>query len=289
MMILHMMLGLAAAIQAAPDAAGDGQAAMDRAAEAAKIAAEHCKARQFETVVKIEVDGKTRGSRIRMCGKVGQSDADWVRTLQDGADKIAANPKMPPTAKDQALAAIKAEIVKINGKPPPPTATADMGGYSILPPLAPKQAQSQPSLEATYSVLPPLVPKPPAPVASAAASLAAPPAARLSAPRLRVECLTPGDLGDGGECLMVERDTRMTVLARDAVPAGTSLRFSRRGETRAEVKLAQLRSGQARQLKLPIEVCAGGGGGRLDIDIVRTPASGAPQVVGSLGRYQLRC
>lgn len=295
MLMLHLMLGLAVAAQPAPEAsaadAAAEAAAKQAAAEQAKIAAEHCKARQFETVISLEVNGKTRRSRIRMCGEVGQTDAQWIRTLQDGADKISANPKMPQAAKDQALAAIKAEIDKLTPKVAQ-TALPEVPGYSILPSVAPPQAKPDPAPAAAYSVLPPLEPKasPPAQVAVPAA-VTAPPLVQLAKPRLSVECLTPGDLGTGGQCLTIERDTLMTIRADDAVPAGTSLRFVRRGDTRAELELTQMRKGQTRRVKLPADVCAGGGGGRLDIEIARRPAaaSAAPQMVGALGRFELRC
>lgn len=301
MLVLTMILALAAAAQAAPEApAADAEAvaaAKAAAAEQARIAAEHCKARQFETVVTLDVNGKTRRSRIRMCGKEGQTDAEWIGTLQDGADKIAANRKMPQSAKDQALAAIKAEIDKLTPKAPAP-ALADAGGYSILPPLAPSplappRAKAEPAPLAAYSALPPLEPKAaaPAPVDVAAMVAVPPPLVKLPMPRLSVECLTPGDLGSGGQCLTVERDTLMTIRAREPLPAGTSLRFVRGDDVRAEVALAQMAKGQSRRVKLPMDVCAGGGGGRLDVEIARRPggATSAPQIVGALGQFELRC
>lgn len=296
MLILQMILGLAAAAQAGPAAAAAEPealaAAKSAAAEQAKIAAEHCKARQFEAVVTLEVEGKSRRSRIRMCGREGQSDAQWIRTLQDGADKIAANPKMPQSAKEQALAAIKAEIDKLTPKAPV-TSLGDAGGYSILPPLAPPPAKAEQAPLAAYSALPPIEPKTAAPATVAAAASLSPPApvVKLTMPRISVECLTPGDLGSGGECLTIERDTLITIRARESLPAGTGLRFLRRGEMRAEVALAQMTKGQARRLKLPIDVCAGGGGGRLDVEITRrsSAATSPPQVVGALGRFELRC
>ena len=288
MLILQMMLGLMAAAQAAPEPSSEQVAPKAAAAEQARIAAEHCKARQFEAVITLEVDGKPKRSRIRMCGKQGQTDADWVRTLKDGAAKIAANPKMPQSAKDQALSAITAEIDKLMPESATPV-LADTGGYSILPALPAPSKQERPA-SAEYSALPPLVPNTSvAPLPPAVLAVAAP-APRLPKPRLSVQCLTPGDLGTGGPCVTMERDTLITLRADDTVPAGTSLRFVRRGDIRAEVELAAMRKGQARRLKLPIDICAGGGGGRLDVEIARrTAASSAPQPVGALGRFELRC
>ena len=48
------------------------------------------RARKFETTVEAVVDGKKRGSKVRLCGKEGQTDADWASTLKDAAKKVEA-------------------------------------------------------------------------------------------------------------------------------------------------------------------------------------------------------
>jgi hypothetical protein len=90
-------------------------------------------------------------------------------------------------------------------------------------------------------------------------------------------------------CADFARDTLVTVRAGEDLPPGTSLRFVR-GDARAEVQLAQLRSGKSLRFALPGEVCRGVGGGKLDVEILRTAKAGAlGQVVGSEGPFNLRC
>ena len=284
MMLMHMMLGLAAAAQAAPEQAPP---------QPAKATAEPCPARQFETVVAIEVEGRTRRSRIRMCGKEGQTDSEWLRTLQDGADRIAADPKMPQSAKDQALAAIAAEIARLAPVAPAPAPTpvlADIGDPFARPPSPRPPVKLEPSLAATYSALPPLAPQAPAPaVPSASRPLPMVPMVSL---RLSLECMTPKDLGIGiaGQCLALERDTILLLRARDSLPAGGWLRFARDGDERARIALPAIARGKSAQFRLPAEVCENRRG-QIELEIVRRPpgSTSAPGVVASLGDYQLRC
>jgi hypothetical protein len=145
-----------------------------------------------------------------------------------------------------------------------------------------------------YSQLPPL-PSPVSPpvvaktaTATATSTVAA---AILTKPRLTFECTTPGELSEGGPCVGFARDTLLTIRAGEAVPGGTSLRFLRRGDVRAEIALGQMRKGQSRRFKLPIELCAGVTGSNIEIQVMRRGpgATGVGQMVDKRGPYQLRC
>ena len=103
-------------------------------------------------------------------------------------------------------------------------------------------------------------------------------------PRLAFECYTPGELGSGGQCTTLARDTRLTVQARDPLPAGNSLRFVRNGKTRGEFALGPMRKGQSARLTLPRELCSGVVEAETRIQVVR-----GGQVLDSLGPYLLRC
>src|SRR5512139_2972992 len=90
--------------------------------EALKLVTD-CNARKFETVVEREENGERQSSKVKLCGKQGQTDAEWVATLKDAESKIAANPRMQQSSKDQLSAALKAEIARLEaGAPVPPAA-----------------------------------------------------------------------------------------------------------------------------------------------------------------------
>jgi hypothetical protein len=265
--------------------------------KATETLAAACLAHRFETTVQVTgADGTPHPSKVKLCGKPGQSDADWARTLKDAAGKVAADPKMRPGVKAQIIGALEAEIAKLpavgEAKPepspsivlpiaPPPAArpTPVVGRVASAPLIGPSVGGP-----VEYSVLPPL--PAPQPAASAAATGASIPP--LPAPRMTFRCMTTTSLSAEGPCDLLERNTLLTVRADEDLPGGTSLRFLRRGDDRAEVELAQLKRGQAQRFALPTRVCQGVAGSRVEIQIVRA-AKGAPQVVDTRGPFELRC
>ena len=280
-MTRRLALILAATTLASASAVAQGQGAAQKDASAGqssplemKALVESCTARKFETTVEMTVDGTKRGSKVKLCGKEGQSDADWVTTLKDAAKKVEGNEKMPQAVKDQIIAALNAEIAMIG-------ATTVV---IITPPVAPAPPAERPP---EYSTLPPL-PTAPAIATILPRSTPAPPPRK---PRLTIECLTPGEPGGGGPCISLERDTLLTIRADEDLAAGNSVRFLRRGNVRGEVALAQMRQGQSRRFKLPSQLCAGVVGSNVEIQILGRSASGTGlnQVVDTLGPYQLRC
>lgn len=264
---------------------GGGQAATT----GAMPGAESCAARQFETIVNFMVDGKPRRSRVRICGKEGQSDSDWLRTLKDSVDKTAASTTLQADAKSQIVTALNAEIAELE-------AGMKQGSSSTriiaLPPQAltprrPSAPQSSPSAPTEYSNLPPMPTPKPATAAGAAVTASLPP---LPRPKLTIRCLTPGQIGGSVPCETFERDTLVTVRADEDLPGGTSLRFLRRGDNRGEIELAQLRKGQSIRFRLPPEVCIGVVGSRIQLEVVRRLArDSAARPVDTLGPYELSC
>lgn len=247
---------------------------------------QNCDAHKFETVITVTVEGQVKHSKVKLCGTEGQTDAQWIATLRDALDKTAANPEMPPQVKDQIIAAVKGEITRLTmGQSVAPSTSTALNAIppstNILPrprPMIQPQAQSP-----EYAALPPI---PTAPVI-APPRLIGPTVASLPRPKLSFSCFTPGETGDV-PCSDVSRDTFVTVAAGEDIPPGTSVRFVR-GDSRADVAVAQLRRGKSVQFVLPRDVCAGVGGGRLEIEIVRGTGTAAEQVVGSEGPYNLRC
>jgi hypothetical protein len=278
-----LALLLAAAAGAAP------QASKPAEPEAAKQLMESCDAHKFETVVKAVIDGEPRQSKVRLCGKEGQSDADWIVTLKDAIDKLNANKEMAPEVRNQIVTAINKEIARLESgsseqalsEPPPPRA----------------KPQTTATLADQYSSLPPLPTTPPppphvmAPVAMGHAAkwagsvpAVAAPIATGPAPKLTFACYAPGDLAGDAPCTGFQRETVLTVRAREDLRKGLELQFARNGEARATVDLAQLGRGKSMRIPLPADVCRGVGDGRLDQQIVD-----GGYVVASDGPYSLRC
>jgi hypothetical protein len=245
-----------------------------------------CEAHKFETIVHLTVADKPRSSKVKLCGNVGQTDADWLHTLKDAIDKVSVNASMPAAAKEQVITALNVEIARLapvaDVTPPPSSIVA-------LPPstgLAEPQNLGPPAGGAIqYSALPPLPAPKPAASAVAVAAAAPPP---LPAPRLTFRCLAMNTVSADRPCDTLERDMILTVRADEDVAHGTSLRFLRRGDNRAEVELTQLRRGQTQRFALPARVCQGVAGSRVEIQVVRTSGAG-PQVVDTRGPYELRC
>jgi len=239
-----------------------------------KALVESCAAHKFETTVEVSVDGKKRGSKVKLCGKVGQTDADWANTLKDAATKIEANETMARAVKDQIIAALSAEISKIKAAntaasappvaTPPPAASPPEQASVTAPPTAPAVATSSPPARPTLAA---------------------------GKPRLTIHCYTPGEMGGGGPCISLERHTLLTVRADEDLAGGTRLRFLRRGDIRGEVALAQMRQGQTRRFGLPQQLCAGVATSKVEIQILgrTTSAPGADQVADTLGPYRLSC
>ena len=252
-----------------------------------------CEARKFETIVRVTVAGKPRSSKVKLCGKVGQTDAEWLHTLRDAVEKVGVNGSMSAAAKEQVVAALNVEIARLS--PTSETSPAPLAEISppavpvaVLPPanaLSPPRAAS-PSIggPVEYSALPPL----PAPKPAASAGVVAAIVPSLPAPRLTFRCFATDRLGSEGPCDLLERNTLLTVRADEDLPGGTSLRFMRRGDDRGEIDLPALRNGQSRRFSLPPRLCSGVSGSQVQIEVVRANGKSS-QVVDTHGPYELRC
>ena len=256
----------------------------------------NCDAHKFETVVHDVVDGHPQASNVKLCGKEGQSDADWIGTLKDAIAKLNANKDMPAPVRDQIVTALRTEILRIESAAPLfPSPAGGTSAFSTLP-QGPALPQPKPNESASlppprqlapvshsddYAVLPqmPTAPPPPVQVLSGAAGVSLP---LLPKPRMTLSCYTPGQAD--GPCTGFTRDTQVTVRAGEDLPAGTSLRFVRDGDPKADVDLAQLKKGRSVHFDMPVDVCRHAVGGKLELRIVRSG-----QEVGSEGPYNLNC
>ena len=254
----RLMIALALAAGAVPPVMAQEKPAESSVEEADPEAVKlvtDCDARKFETTVEREENGEKQSSKVKLCGKPGQTDAEWIATLKDAAAKIEANPKMPQTVKDQLSGALETEIARL-------------GAAAAIP--SPAVVAVEPPAPA------------PAPVAVAAKSPAA--AAALKKPKLTIRCLAPGESGAGSSCSNLGRATRLSILADADLGSGTSLKFLRRGDERARLALAPMRQGEIYRSKLPPELCAGVASTKVEIQVL-----GSGQVVDTLGPYSLRC
>jgi hypothetical protein len=246
--------------------------------------AESCDAHKFETTVKNEVDGKVRASKVKLCGKEGQTDAEWATTLKDAAKKVETTEGMPQAVKDQIITALNAEVANIEAviaaASAPPVATAIAGDLpeKVVPP-----AVRPPE----YATLPPLPKR--APVVAVNLSPRKPGPPPPIRPRLTIRCVTPGEPGSGGPCFSLGRNTQLTVRADENFAAGYQLRFLRRGNERGEVALGQMRRGQLLRFKAPRDLCTGVVRSNVEIQILANGGSNGAQVADTLGPYDLRC
>lgn len=258
MIAIHWLAGIA--LLAAPAASQSPGAAPDSARKAPA-----CEGERFE----FKAGDEPRPTRITLCSNRGATTADLVRMFESAAARIEQLDKLPLDRKSALVAQIRAKIAEVQARAAP-TLTLPVIAPIAVPPVS-------------------LPPAAPAPVAlPAPPRLVAPPSPR---PRLTVQCLAPGETGAGSRCGFLRRDTRLAVRADSNLPAGTSLRFLRKGKLRSELALAPMPSGQTLAIKLPQRLCAGVVASRVEIEVVqRGPgAAGAAQKVETFGPFQLRC
>jgi hypothetical protein len=301
MFLAATLLGLGIAVTAAAAPSAKKKPAPAPNSDAAKIV-QNCDAHKFETVVREMVDGQPHQSKVKLCGKTGQSDEEWIGTLKDAIEKLNANKDMPTAVRDQIVTALNAEIGRLqtgiqvsgrasaNGTAPKNNVLDGLSPVQGLPPLKGSQASALPAPRQTprsgsgpeYAALPPLPTAPAAPthVLVGGVSASVP---MLPKPRMTVSCETPGEAPDG-PCTGFTRYTLLTVRAGEDLPANTSLRFVRDGEPQADVQLAQLKKGKSMRLAVPTDVCRHVAGGRLELRIVRSG-----QEVASDGPFNLNC
>ena len=273
---------------------------------------QNCNAHKFETLVTAVVDGQPEQKRIKLCGVDGQTDADWIGTLNDAIKKIEADQQMAPAVRNQIVTAIRSEVARLKIAallPPPRSRGTEVGAASVpprlsndypaLPPIPPATAQTQPArppvspeLPANpdrreFAELPPLPAQPTAPLVSPAVSSAA--SVELAAPRLKFGCDTPDDFASDAPCALFERGTVLIVQAAADVPGGTRLEFVRNNEVRADVPLDGLRGGGSLRVALPEKVCRGFTNGKLELRVVHGEGGGGGQQLSLDGPYNLNC
>jgi hypothetical protein len=215
-------------------------------------------------------------TKVTLCSEKGATPEQVAAMLEEAAAKIEKTASIPEDRRIALVQQIRARAVEVRRTADASASQATAATAATVANPPPTAAARLPAAE--ISALPPLpAPVRQQPVASAARPLL-PPA------RIDFECITPGELGAGGPCVTLNRDTILIVQSRDAVPEPLALRFVRDGQVRGEVAVGAMRKGQARRLGLPRQVCSGVSTAEVRIRVVR-----AGQDVKTAGPYLLRC
>ena len=221
-----------------------------------------------------------RPTKVTLCSKKDATADELVQMLEDAAAKL----EKSSMAEDRRVAIVQQIRSKISelkgGKSAAPAAAA------VAEPLAklPEAALVLPVIPAPVPAPEPVARPPIAPVFTPTPVPARTPSLLAAKPRLTFECYTPGDIGTGGPCITLARDTRLTVKAGEPLAGGTTLRFRRNGEIRAELALNQMRKGQSVRLVIPQQVCGGVVEAEVEIQVARGGST-----VDTRGPYLLRC
>lgn len=269
MPLILAAFGLAATSAPAQDTEAPAEDVAAEPPAELRALAESCAARKFETMVIVE--GRRRPIAVKICGEEGQSDADWLVTLRDSLNKTEANEDLDQPVRDQIAAALKTEISRLESlaaAPAVPSATIAVSREPVWVPEAAPQ----------YSSVPPL----PAPMPRSAGKLANASAAPIARPRLSIRCAMPRETF--AACARLVRETQLMIRADEDLPAGTSVRFLRGGDARAEVDLGTLKKGALLREKLPGGVCSGVLRGKVQVQILSKG-----RVSETLGPYPLYC
>lgn len=215
-----------------------------------------------------------RPTKVTLCSDKGASTREVVTMLEDAAVKIEQTESISQDRRNAIAQQIRAKIAELTGaKPQTPAPAASAQAAPAPDPLAPASA---PAAAEQSVAVPPVQPV-------TAPARPAPP--RLAPkPRLTFSCYTPGDIGSGGPCTLLGRETRLTVRSDAAVPGGIDLRFVRSGQVRGDIALGAMRKGQSQRLVIPRELCSGVSEAEAEIHVVSDG-----QVVDTLGPYLLRC
>ena len=272
----------AASVAASPAPPRKKPVAASPASAPAVQLVQNCAAHSFETTIELPApNGLLKQSKVHLCGTLGQSDADWIKTLQDAVAKTTASPTLPPAAKEQIIAAVKIEIARLST----PRALRLPSGPDIskLPKAAANKAPPVP-LSHDYDALPPL------PTASSVEPPHVLGPGGIYGPTLRLtlRCALAGDEDRPMDCDSIDKDTVIVLRADEPFPSGLDLRFVRNGDSRAERTLPAMKAGQVATLRLPPAVCNGVVRSKVEIEALGANApSGSP--AGRIGEYDLRC
>ncbi|MEO8176857.1 MAG: hypothetical protein ABI626_09385 [Sphingomicrobium sp.] len=289
-----------AGAQTPSTATGDAGKA-DRPGQVSKSDAEafiaQCGLRKFETEVESDNGGKLRKAKILLCAKPGESDEQWIATLDKAAKQIAASPQLSAEAKAKVAGEIQAAIGVVRGQPAPQAQTAVAPGGRAFDHLQPL-----PDADRIVATVRPLPPPPKEMTVQLPASTSGPmagskpgpmrlaPVHPVARPAMTISCSWTGDPGSAGVCDELSAATLLVIHADADVKSKVSVRFIRDGDPRGEIALAPMRRGQIVRARLPARVCGGVVRGRVEIQTIVTDPDGRTEhVTDRLGPMFLRC
>lgn len=210
-------------------------------------------------------------TRVTLCSKKCASREETMAMLEEAAAKLEQSTSISEDRRVALVQQIRGKIAEIKGEEAPePVTSAPLAAGPVTVP--------------GVTSLKPLVPTPVVPPALPAASAASSSVLLLPKPKLSFECYTPGDIGVGGPCVALNRETRLTVKAGEPIPAATSLRFIRNRDFKAEIAIGPMRKGQSKRLMIPRQVCGGVVDTEIEVQIAR-----GNHVVDTRGPYLMRC
>ena len=272
---------VAAAVSQAP---ASGEILTKEQAEA-RLA--NCGTRRFESIAEFEIDGKSKRSRLELCAKDTDTQADWIATLERNEAQIKAQAQLPESARFKLLSDLRAEIERLKG-------ASQLAPITGTPALAlPKMPVVARSSDFEVAALPPLpAPKPAGPATSGSSSMArtgaAPPAApRGIRPRLSVKCAVPG--GNPMSCDYLSLDDLFILEAEENLASPLTLTFRRiKSGDIATVGIRRLAKGDVSNIKVPAVMCKGVVKTTFDVQ-VSGRGTGTMPYVDTLGPFKKAC
>jgi len=253
-----------------------------------------CGPRKFETEAASNNSGKLRKAKILLCAKPGDSDEQWIATLEKAATQIGASPQLSADAKSKVIGEIQAAISQIRSpkgaslvthdKAQPGVTSGPQADQATIVPVAPAVEPAPiPRPEPVAATVRPL---PPAPAPGRVAAMQP----QVTKPRLSISCASAGDPGAATSCSDLAADTLLVIRADENLKTKVSLRFVRDGDLRGGIALGMMRRGQIVRTRLPARVCAGVIRGRVEFQtIIIDPHSRAEQVADTQGPFRLHC
>jgi hypothetical protein len=299
MTIGYWVIAVAVAAQAVPsEPAGDPQAGAPTKFDVRNVAPEgvvsksaaeafiaRCGSRKFETTVNSNNKGKLRKAKILLCAKPGETDEQWIATLEKAAAQLEASPELSAEAKSKVAGEIQAAIGQVRGALGAQAQTAVPSRLqTAITPMAPVLTPPpMPSPAPLVSNVPPL---PRSPTVAPVRAIASP----VAKPRISISCPPPGEPGMASPCSDLASDTLLMIRADEDLKSKVSLRFIRDGDPRGGIALGTMRRGQIVRTRLPSRLCAGVVRGRVELQTVVTdPQTRVEQVADTQGPYLLRC
>ena len=91
----------------------DGKEVAGGDREVERLAAS-CSARSFETTAELDKNGQKQRTKIKLCAKDGETDAQWKATLKDALKRLDGMTDLAPESRTKIAADLNAEIARVD-------------------------------------------------------------------------------------------------------------------------------------------------------------------------------